>query len=209
MAERTGKVFYVNDHLDQGTRDWLDWRRGVIGASEAGTIMGENPWSSAEYLMKEKLGLVPEFTGNDATREGQRLEPEARKKVAKHHKASLRATIVQDGELPFLAASLDGITRDNEAVYEIKCGQKGYERTERTRRPPDYNRAQLQHILMITGMDFMHFAAYRPGKPLIILKIGRNESYIKKLRAAEEKFITKLMRKGHEVQRTFVGYCVS
>lgn len=202
-------MFYVNDNLEQGTRSWLDWRRGVIGASEAGTIMGENPWSSADYLMREKLGLVPGFTGNDATREGQRLEPEARGKLEKHHKTRLRATIVQDGELPFLAASLDGITHDNEIVYEIKCGQKGYERTQQTKRPPDYNRAQLQHILMITGMDFMHFTAYRPGKPLIILKIGRKESYIKQLRAAEEKFVTKLIKKGHEVQRTFFGYGVS
>jgi len=171
--------------------------------------MGENPWSSADYLMREKLGLVPEFKGNDATREGQRLEPEARDKLEKHHKTRLRATIVQDGEIPFLAASLDGLSHTNEVVYEIKCGQKGYERTQQTKRPPDYNRAQLQHILMITGMDYMHFAAYRPGMPLIILKIGRRESYIKKLRTAEETFVTKLIKKGHEVQRTFLGYSVS
>jgi putative phage-type endonuclease len=202
-------MFYINDHLEQGSRSWLDWRKGVIGASEAGTIMGENPWSSADYLLKEKLGLVAEFTGNEATREGQRLEPEARGKLERHHKTRLRATIVQDGELPFIAASLDGITHDNSMVYEIKCGQKGYERTRQTKKPPDYNRAQLQHILMVTEMDFMHFAAYRPGMPLIILKIGRKESYIRRLRDAEEAFATKLMKRGHTIQRTFVGYAAA
>ena len=70
--------FYLIDDLEQGSAEWLDWRRGVIGASDAATIMGENPWASARRLLEEKLGLHQSFGGNAATREGHRLEEFAR-----------------------------------------------------------------------------------------------------------------------------------
>ena len=70
--------FYLIDDLEQGSTEWLDWRRGVIGASDAATIMGENPWASSRRLLEEKLGLHQSFGGNAATREGHRLEEFAR-----------------------------------------------------------------------------------------------------------------------------------
>ena len=63
--------FYFIDDLEQGSTEWHAWRRGVIGASDAATIMGENPWASARRLMEEKLGLHRAFGGNAATREGK------------------------------------------------------------------------------------------------------------------------------------------
>ena len=35
-------------NLEQGTDDWHAWRRQGIGASDAPTIMVENPWKSPE-----------------------------------------------------------------------------------------------------------------------------------------------------------------
>ena len=73
--------FYLIDHIEQGTSEWLNWRKGVIGASDAPTIMGENPWKSPTYLLDEKLGNHKEWGGNEATREGNRLENVAGKVV--------------------------------------------------------------------------------------------------------------------------------
>ena len=53
--------FYLIDDLEQGSREWHAWRKGVIGASDAPKIMGENPWGSRSSLLDEKLGLVREF----------------------------------------------------------------------------------------------------------------------------------------------------
>ena len=136
-------MFYLLDDLQQGSQRWLHWRKGVIGDSEAGSIIGENPWRSAERLMMEKLGLVPAFQGNTKTREGQRLEPEARSAVEKFHSTRIRPKVIQDSEVPYLAASLDGITDDCKTAYEIKCGRSAYERTRSTGKPPFYDVAQL------------------------------------------------------------------
>ena len=101
--------FYLIDDLEQGSAEWLDWRRGVIGASDAATIMGENPWASATKLLEEKLGLHQSFGGNAATREGHRLEEFARESLEKKYRHKIMPTVVQDSKDPFLAASLDGI----------------------------------------------------------------------------------------------------
>jgi len=167
--------------------------------------MGENPWESAEVLLRQKMGLEPEFEGNEKTREGQRLEPEARAILEKRHNTAIRTTLIQHAELPFLAASLDGLDDRKKEVYEIKCGQYAYRETSKRNQPAEHHMAQLQHILMITGFDDIFYAAYRPAKPLLIIKVHRNDRYIKHLRLAEEKFASELMKRGHQLQRTFIG----
>ena len=54
---------------------WLKLRSKGIGGSDAGTIVGVNPYQSAYALWASKTGLVPDtFTGNAATEWGNRLE---------------------------------------------------------------------------------------------------------------------------------------
>lgn len=200
--------FYLIEDLEQGTDEWRAWRKGIIGASDAPKIMGENPWGSRESLMNEKLGLVPEFKGNSKTREGNSLEGDARDSLAKKFKMKIEPTIVQDSSEPFLAASLDGICNKLENVFEIKAGVKAYEHTQINRSVPSYYIGQLQHMLMVTQMDSLTYAVYRPGLPLLTLEVNRNESYIKRLRKKEKEFVEELAENGHDVQFRFVGRLV-
>lgn len=200
--------FYLIEDLEQGTSEWRAWRKGVIGASDAPKIMGENPWGSRESLLNEKLGLVPEFKGNSKTREGNSLEGDARDSLAKKFKMKIKPTIVQDSSEPFLAASLDGICNKIENIFEIKAGVKAYEHTQINRSVPSYYMGQLQHMLMVTQMDSLTYAVYRPGMPLLTLEVNRNESYIKRLRKKEKEFVEELAENGHDVQFRFVGRLV-
>ena len=48
--------------------EWLDLRKTGIGGSDAGTILGVNPYSSPYALYATKTGLVENvFKGNAAT----------------------------------------------------------------------------------------------------------------------------------------------
>jgi predicted phage-related endonuclease len=116
---------------------------------------------------------------------------------------------VQDSKDPFLAASLDALCSKNATVYEIKCGAKSYSITSATDKVPTYYAAQLQHMLMVTQLDSLLYASYRPSEELIILKIYRDESYIKELRKKEIKFMKELVKLGHKVQKKFHGKKVS
>lgn len=200
--------FYLIDDLEQGSSDWLDWRRRVIGASDAATIMGENPWASSKSLLEEKLGLLRPFRGNAATREGQRLEEFARESLEKKFGHKIMQTVVQDSKDPFFAASLDGIDSSKTRIYEIKCGLKSYAKTKDTGTVPSYYVAQLQHIMMVTELESMIFVAYRPEERLIVFEVARDERYIKRLRKEELSFIKELKSRGHSIQYEFRGYRV-
>jgi hypothetical protein len=64
-------------------------------------------------------------------------------------------------------------------------------------------------MLMVTQLDTLFYASYRPGEELIILEIYRDESYIKELRKKETKFVTELVKLGHKVQKKFHGKKIS
>jgi len=63
--------------LEQGTQEWLAWRRGKRMASETSSIMGINPFSSAGQVRKDKQGLGEAFV-TDAMQRGHDEEPKAR-----------------------------------------------------------------------------------------------------------------------------------
>lgn len=201
--------FYLIEDIKQGTSQWHEWRRGVIGSSEASIIMGENRWTNRQRLMDEKLGLVKPFAGNQATQKGDLLKPKAIKVVAANFNEKLKATIVQDADEPCLAASLDAINVNQDQIFEIKCGLKTYESVSRTGQVPSYYFAQLQHILMVTQMDSIIFAVYQPGKKLLCSEVLRNDSYIEVLRREELEFAEKLYSRGLRIQSDFRGYEVS
>jgi putative phage-type endonuclease len=201
--------YYELPNLEQGSAEWRKWRKGVIGASDAPSIMNENRFQSAQYLREEKLGLKAEFAGNAATREGHLLEEDARKLLIKHFKLELSPTVIQDGQVPYFAASLDAIDQTHSKVFEIKCGAKAYEMVSSKRQVPSYYYGQLQHILMVSQLDKIVYAGYRPYKQLLILEIARDDSYISRLRRAEEDFAQSLRLKGHKLQNTFAGVPIS
>ncbi len=208
-APATRFPYYNIEHLEQGSEVWRSWRKGVIGASDAPTIMNENPWQSVQHLINEKMGLTPEFTGNAATREGNRLEEFARESLIKKYKIDLSPTVIQDGKVPYFAASLDAIDKSHSLVFEIKCGLKAYQSVVANGVVPNYYYGQLQHILMITQLDQVIYAAYRPDARLITIEINRDENYILKMRSAEEKFANTLQKKGKSLQKDFKGKVIN
>jgi len=200
--------FYLIEDFEQGSSEWHAWRRGVIGASDASTIMGENRFKSRSYLIKEKLGQVREFQGNAKTREGHNLEGVARDDLANKFRLKLKPIVAQDAQEPYLAASIDAICVDHKEVFEIKAGLKTYEHTLASQNVPGYYLAQLQHILMVTKKESMIFAAYRPGLNLLTVRVLRDEKYISRLRELEVSFVNDLVDRGHEVQYQFRGRLV-
>ena len=200
--------FYMVNGLIQGSHKWHQWRRGVIGASDAPTIIGENPWKSEKYLMREKLGQTKPFSGNSATREGHQLEPIARKTLSEDFCIDFKPAVIQDADIPYLAASLDAISDDGELICEIKCGEKAYDFTKTKNKVPPYYMAQLQHMMMVSEHQSLVFAAFRPRLPLVTIQVDRDDSYIERIREAEISFMDELVSRGHQAQDSFAGTLV-
>ncbi len=191
---------YVTIHLQQGTPEWLAWRRQGIGASDAPTIMGENPWKSADDLLQEKCSGETS-TPNAAMARGNALEPEARKRYETKVGVAFTPACLQSVKQEWLRASVDGVAANGTAVVEIKCGESVYRKVATSGDVPGYYYGQLQHILAVIPLESIDFYCYLPGRPELHLKVARNERYIGRLLETEYLFWQKLLKIRQEAAR--------
>lgn len=191
-TEEQQVLHYTIVNLQQGTKEWREWRRRGIGASDAPAIMGENPWKSPEYLLQEKCGGKTSGT-NAAMARGMALEPEARARYEAKIGTSVVPTCLQSVKYEWLRASVDGLATDGSALVEIKCGESVYRKASATRKVPDYYYGQLQHMLALTNFQSIDFFCYWPKRPEVHLRIARDDGYIARLLDAEYKFWQKVL----------------
>jgi putative phage-type endonuclease len=193
-ASQRMKTPFIIVELQQGTREWLAWRHKGIGASDASTIMGENPFNSAAQLLQEKRGPARDSFQNEAMALGKRLEPEARKRYIAKTGRDVKPACVQSTRYDWLRASLDALATNHDAVVEIKCGDSVYRRASQSRSVPDYYYGQTQHILAVTGLDSLDFWCYWPGHPELLLPVERDDAYIERLLNRELEFWNHVQR---------------
>ncbi len=179
---------YTIIELEQGSPEWHVWRRGGIGASDAPAIMGECPWKSANYLLREKSEPNAKPRQNAAMARGTRLEPEARQSYVNSTGKEVVPACLQSKQYPWLRASVDGICVTNHILVEIKCGDSSYRQTANEKRVPRYYYGQLQHQLAVTGFAAADFWCYLPGRPELLLSVPRDEPYIERMLKLELEF---------------------
>ena len=115
---------------DPKTREeWLESRRQGIGGSDAGCIVGANPWKSARQLWKEKTGAdkPDDISDKPAVKFGKEAEQHLRalflltypQYTCEYHEFRMYA----NDRLPFIFATLDGELTDQDGrrgILEIK-----------------------------------------------------------------------------------------
>ena len=166
--------------LTQGTREWHDWRCNGMGASDAPTVMGENPWKTATDILSEKLGGSREGRLTAAMARGTDSEPEARQAYILQTGKRVEPACLQSNQHAWLRASVDGIGGKLDAVVEIKCGESVYRKTSGYGRVPHYYFGQLQHILAVTGLESIDFWCYLPGLPGVLVSRPARRSLYRK-----------------------------
>jgi putative phage-type endonuclease len=150
--------FYIVN-LEQGTEKWKKWRNMAMGASDASVAVNESFFKDDLDLYAEKV-LGEEVELNDAMKRGNRLEPIARDYYNQKTCLDFSPICLISKEYPFMFASLDGITCDYKEVLEIKCGKGAYDYFKRINGIPESNIAQLDHILIVTGLKSIHYLSY-------------------------------------------------
>lgn len=146
--------------LEQGSAEWLAWRRTVITATDASILMGHNAWETPYSCWQRKLGLIPEKKSNEAMERGKRLEPEARAQFIARQGIAMHPAVVESTEFDFLGASLDGISEKGNYILEIKCGGEKLHEMAKNGEIPEYYRDQMQHQLLVTGAKLCFYYSY-------------------------------------------------
>ena len=163
-------------HLEQGSQEWLSWRKTVITATDASIIMGSNPWDTPYKCWQRKLGLIEEKASNEAMERGKMLEPQARVHFIEKHSIDMTPAVVESTEFDFLGASLDGISDGGKLLLEIKCGGAKLHDMASRGEIPEYYRDQMQHQLLVTGANKCFYYSYN-GTDGICIEVFPDPEY--------------------------------
>ena len=171
--------------------EWLSIRKDYIGGSDAGAVVGLNPYKSAYSLWAEKTGKIPEFEGNTTTRVGSYLEElvaemfteETGKKVRRKNR------ILVNEDYPWACADVDRMIVGEKAILEIKTTNSPVAMKKfRNGEYPEAWYCQMTHYLAVTGLDKAYLAVLIESRDFKIFELERDEEEIASLMSAENAF---------------------
>ena len=155
--------------------EWLQARRSGIGGSDAGAILGVNPYRGAYTVWADKMGRLPDGEDTEAMRQGRDLEDyvarrwaERTGKHVRRENKMLRSTVN-----PFMLANIDRRVDGEKAGLECKTSKDiRLGRYKNGEFPIEYY-AQCIHYLAVTGWDRWYLAVLVYGTDLLTFVIER------------------------------------
>lgn len=153
-------------------------RVGRVTASRVPAILGVSPYGDRDSVMREmvreRLGLPSEFTGNIATEWGTDHEPEAITEYEKYRGVMVHnaQVFVVHRSIDYLGCTPDGLIGET-GMVEAKCPYRaGYTSIEER---PDYYE-QIQHQLEVLDREWCDFVVWRPSG-LAVSRVGRDPGW--------------------------------
>lgn len=182
---------FVIHEMIQGSQEWLAFKEGKIGSSDAAAIIGSSSFEGRIEAWKRFLYGDPREVTFSMKR-GTELEPVAREWINNKLGRNYQPTVLQNVNEPNLIASLDGFYIDDQEkcnILEIKCpGRKDHE-TALAGYIPEHYFPQLQHQMLVSGSDLVLYLSFYGGEGHLV-PCHRDEEYIKELLAAEKSFLS-------------------
>ena len=180
----------INQIKRDSREEWLKLRKRYIGGSDAASVCGLNEYQSPYALWCEKVGITPEFEGNERTRVGtyledyvaQRFEEETGKKVRRSN-----FSFVND-EYPWALADVDRFVVGEEAILECKTTSEMNKNLYRNGEYPNRFYVQVQHYMAVLGKQTAYLAVLIGNSDFKIFTIERNDEEIAALMEAEKQF---------------------
>lgn len=179
--------------------EWLAWRRGGIGSSDAAPIAGVDPWRGAMSVYLDKIGELELDTDKpEYMRWGNLLEPAMAEEFQERTGLTVvcQQTNVEHGQRRWQRATLDGLVTDSDlwteqmvplGVYEAKTSA-GFKDASWAEGVPDHYRVQVQHQLAVTGLERAWLVVLHGGNRLTITEVERDEKLIELLNRIEGAF---------------------
>ena len=165
--------------MTQNTDEWKEWRKGKIGCSDLPAIMGVSPWKTPLQLFEDKI-LGKESPLNPAMIRGSKMESEAREYINTKYNVNYKSVVIQDEDLDWLIASLDGydpLCVQDPQILEIKCPGSQFHLTAMSGSVPSHYIPQVQGQMRVSGLDRLLYSSYFPNSCVEIV-VERDDDYI-------------------------------
>lgn len=182
--------------FDQGSADWFEARAGLPTASEFATVMAKGKDGGASVTraryMRKLAGEIltgepdPDTYTNTHMERGKAMEDEARNLYA--YLKNLEPQRVgfirngQKGASPDALVDVDGGLELKSASREVQI-----ERLQRDALPPEH-KAQVLGNIWVCEREWWDFVSYCPKLPPLIIRVPRDDIYIRQISAAVDAF---------------------
>lgn len=152
--------------MKQQTTNWLEWRMGGIGSSDAPAVVNESKWSDPQTLW-ELLTNRRDFP--EATypmRRGLAVEPVARRLHEERTEVSVSPDTAIHAKYDFIRASLDGVNYEEERLTELKAPGIKDHVTALIGQVPRHYIPQLVHQMAVMNAPSMIYHSFYSWKVL-------------------------------------------
>ena len=158
--------------------EWLAARRTGIGGSDAGAVLGMNPYRTPYAVWADKTGRLPSLPETEAMRLGRDLEDYVARRFqeASGKRARKVNAILQNPAYPFALANIDREIAGEQAGLELKTASALRAKAFRGGEFPDAYYAQCVHYMAVTGAQRWYLAALILGEGLKIFRLSRREN---------------------------------
>lgn len=171
--------------------EWLELRKHYIGGSDAGAVMGMNPYKGPYSLWAEKTGRVEGFEGSITTETGTYLEPFVAQLFERETGMKVRRdnhTMVND-IYPWACADVDRRIVGQDALLECKTttSMPNIKKFAAGEYPETWY-CQMTHYLAVTGCQRIYLAVLISNREFKWFTLDRDQAEIDALMAAEKDF---------------------
>lgn len=161
-------------------KEWMYYRNTGITGSRIAAIMGESPYGTPLSVYLEMMGQSQPIEQTEAMYFGTVLEDFIAWEYTNREGLQTREikAILQHPVYEIFLANIDReIIAEENGILEIKnVGE--YKLMEWKNDVPRYYYLQGQWYLGVTGLNYVHFAAFIGGNKMIIHKYARDEALI-------------------------------
>ena len=190
----------IFETLEQSSQEWLQARAGILTASTVGRLItprtvkpSANDSARGLYatLIAERItGHVEPVSPSRMMARGTLLEPEARRIYAEQTGQDVDEVGFArlDADTYTLGSSPDGLVGETGGIEIKSPSAKVHVSTVLAGTIPDYNRAQVQAFLHVTGREWCDFISYLPGQPLCIIRDFPDPRWQTAIQSAAEQF---------------------
>lgn len=186
---------YTKERIPVNRDEWLKQRSKGLGGSDAGAVMGLNPYKSAYSLWAEKTGQISNVVEeNEAIRLGNDLEDYVAKRFAEQENKRIKRSsyCYQSKEFPFMRANVDRLIVGENSALECKTANPFKDGDYSSNIIPPSYYCQCLHYMAVCGFDRMYLAVlvFQKGFYTYVIDRGNEavEADIRALIKAESEF---------------------
>lgn len=179
-------------NCQQGTDEWFACRKGIPTASNFATVMAKGKGGApsktrADYMARLAREVItgqpqtPTFS-NEHTERGHAHEDRAREVYCFTTGMVVRRVgFIRNGNVGCSPDSLVG----ESGGLEIKCPTEDIQKKRiAVQKLPSEYKAQVQGCMYVAGRDWWDFESYFDGLKAVIIRVERDDTYIRKLAEA-------------------------